>query len=332
MLTPPNDLDLAALEALLASEYGLGLRELRFLPLGADLNTAVYRLEDRAGGLFFLKMRRGDLAQTSIQLPYLLAQAGLAHVIAPIANREGALATPLGHFHAILSPFIEGHDAWNYRLSPEQWQDFGRSLRFLHTIELPAALWQALPRERYDPIWRNILRHYLHALPERKTNDEAAHAYAELLRERRTILSDLLERSEQLAAWAKQQSFALRPCHADIHAGNLLIDSAEKLYLVDWDTLLAAPVERDLMFIGAGIGAIWNTPNESAQFFAGYGELTLVPELMRYYRFERIVEDFAVTCQALFESDEGGEDRPLMVEQLEEQFGSGSVIEMAYAT
>lgn len=332
MLTPPSDLDLAALEALLVSAYGLAPRELSFLPLGADLNTAVYRLEDRDGQQFFLKMRRGELAKASVELPFVLAQQGLGHVIAPIPNREGALQTLLAHFHAILFPFVEGHDAWNYSLSSEQWRDFGRSLRFLHQCELPSALWQAIPRERYDPIWRTILRHYLSDATLMGRADPAARAYAELLNERRAVLSDLLERSEQLAAWAKLQTFELRPCHADIHAGNLLIDGAEKLYLVDWDTLIAAPIERDLMFIGAGIGALWNTPRESEQFFAGYGEVSLVPELIRYYRFERIVEDFAVTCQALFESDQGGEDRLVMVQQLEGQFGSGSVIEMAYAS
>lgn len=332
MLTPPSDLDLAALERILASEYGIDVSELRFLPLGADLNTAVYRLEDRAGRLFFLKMRRGELAKASVELPFVLAQCGLQHVIAPIPNRAGALQTPLAHFHAILFPFVEGHDGWNYRLSPAQWRDFGRSLRVLHTIELPDQLWNAIPRERYDPVWRTILGRYLNDTTLVERADPAARAYGELLREREAILRDLLERSEQLAAWATHQSFELRPCHADIHAGNLLIDGAEKLYLVDWDTLIAAPVERDLMFIGAGIGAIWNTPREAEQFFAGYGEVALVPELMRYYRFERIVEDFAVTCQAIFESDEGGEDRAVMVQQLEEQFGPGSVIEMAYAT
>lgn len=332
MLTPPSDLDLAALEALLASDYGLTVRQLHFLPLGADLNTAVYRLDVREGGPFFLKLRRGKLAKASVELPFVLAQQGLRHVIAPIPNRAGALQTPLAHFHAILFPFVEGHDAWNYSLSREQWRDFGRSLRFLHQCELPEALWRAIPRERYDPIWRGVLRRYLDDATLLGRTDPAARAYAELLNERCAVLSDLLERSAALAAWAKRQSFELRPCHADIHAGNLLIDGEEKLYLVDWDTLIAAPIERDLMFIGAGIGAIWNTPRESEQFFAGYGAVVIVPELMRYYRFERIVEDFAVTCQALFESDQGGEDRMLMVQQLAEQFGSGSVIEMAYAS
>jgi spectinomycin phosphotransferase len=36
-------------------------------------------------------------------------------------------------------------------------------------------------------------------------------------------------------------------------AGTLIVDKENALYIVDWDTLIFAPVERDLMFIGAGI-------------------------------------------------------------------------------
>ncbi len=35
-----------------------------------------------------------------------------------------------------------------------------------------------------------------------------------------------------------------------------MIDKEEALYIVDWDTLIFAPKERELMFIGAGI---WDT-------------------------------------------------------------------------
>ena len=43
-------------------------------------------------------------------------------------------------------------------------------------------------------------------------------------------------------------------CHADLHNGNSLIAKDGALYIVDWDTAMLAPPERDLMFVGSGLG------------------------------------------------------------------------------
>jgi len=64
-------------------------------------------------------------------------------------------------------------------------------------------------------------------------------------------------------------------CHADIHAWNLLIDVNGRLYIVDWDTLIFAPKERDLMFVGAGLGGNGHSlQEEETLFYQGYGSIT----------------------------------------------------------
>ena len=49
-----------------------------------------------------------------------------------------------------------------------------------------------------------------------------------------------------------------------IGAGNLLIDAKGSLYIVDWDHPIMAPKERDLMFVGGGVGSAWYRPQEEA--------------------------------------------------------------------
>ena len=62
-------------------------------------------------------------------------------------------------------------------------------------------------------------------------------------------------------------------CHADLHAGNILIDANGAFYLVDWDTLILAPKERDLMYAGGGQFGEARTPQqEEALFYQGYGQ------------------------------------------------------------
>lgn len=38
-------------------------------------------------------------------------------------------------------------------------------------------------------------------------------------------------------------------CHADFHDANLLIDPTGRLFIVDWDEIILAPKERDLVFV-----------------------------------------------------------------------------------
>jgi spectinomycin phosphotransferase len=120
-------------------------------------------------------------------------------------------------------------------------------------------------------------------------------------------------------------------CHADIHGWNLIIDKEEALYIVDWDTLIFAPKERDLMFVGAGI---WDSGRTAAEeeslFYRGYGQTKINQDAICYYRFERIIQDIAEYCEYIFLSDEGGEDRVQSLEYLQSIFLMNGAIERAY--
>ena len=118
----------------------------------------------------------------------------------------------------------------------------------------------------------------------------------------------------QLALEMQQQPLDFILCHGDIHGWNLLIDNNGALYMVDWDTLVFAPKERDLMFIGAGLGNSGYTPQEEeTMFYQGYGKTDINQTALAYYPYERIIEDIAVFCEQIFLSEEGGKigNKPL---------------------
>ena len=109
-----------------------------------------------------------------------------------------------------------------------------------------------------------------------------------------------------------------------------MIDSSGSLYVVDWDTALVAPKERDLMFIGGGVGGIWNDAREGALFYEGYGPANVSAAVLAYYRYDRIVEDIAVTSREILSKDFSDADREKWARQLERQFLPGNVVEMAH--
>ena len=100
--------------------------------------------------------------------------------------------------------------------------------------------------------------------------------------------------------------------------------------IVDWDDPVLAPKERDLMFVGAGIGGAWNRDDEAAAFYRGYGPVAVDAEAIAYYRCDRIVEDVAVFCdQILAPGDDGGPDRGQLLSKLVTIFDPGDVVEMS---
>ena len=92
------------LRACLAAEYGLYTVEITFLPLGADLHSAVYRVENEQAAPFFLKLRTA-FDPTSVDLPRYLYDQGLTQVIAPLPTRSGSLWARPGRLPCDPLPF-----------------------------------------------------------------------------------------------------------------------------------------------------------------------------------------------------------------------------------
>jgi Phosphotransferase enzyme family len=71
-------------------------------------------------------------------------------------------------------------------------------------------------------------------------------------------LRRLLERRDQLAAQARRRPDRMVPTHGEPHQGNFL-QVGSRWMLVDWDTVLIAPPERDLWLLDPGDGSIADT-------------------------------------------------------------------------
>lgn len=317
--------------ACLRDAYGLTVEKITFLPLGADFNTAVYRVTTTDGADHFLKLRSGEFLEASVSVPKYLADLGIKQVIPPLTTRTGQLSTNLSAFKAILYPYVEGRNGVEAKLSDQQWIQFGETIKKLHSTDIPISITKDIPRETFSSQWRETVKAFLLRIENEVFKEPVAVKMALFLKSKSSEILKLVERAEALAIMIQKQPLDYVLCHADIHVWNLIVDEEAALYIVDWDMLIFAPVERDLMFIGAGI---WDSGLTSAEeeslFYQGYDQTTINKDVLCYYRFARIIQDIGDYCEYIFLSDEGGEDRMRCFEALQPVFLPNGAIERAY--
>jgi spectinomycin phosphotransferase len=332
MLIKP-DLKNEEIIACLRDAYGLIVDKVMFLPLGADFNTAVYRITTNNGSDYFLKLRSGKFLEASVSVPKYLADLGIKQVIPPLATKTKQLWTSLASFKAILYPYVDGNNGVDAKPSDDHWVQFGATIKKLHSLDIPSSITKDVPRETFSSKWRETVKALLIRIENEVFEEPVAVKMALFLKSKNSEILKLVDRAEALLMMIQKQPIDYVLCHADMHGWNLIIDKENALYIVDWDTLISAPKERDLMFIGAGI---WDSgltaAEEESRFYKGYSQTEINHDLMTYYRFERIIQDIGDYCEYIFLSDEGGDDRMQCFEYLKSNFLPGNTIERAYAS
>ena len=330
MLEKPN-IKKEKIVAYLESEYGIHNAYIKFLPFGADINTAVYKVLSTNGDCYFFKLKGGSFDETGVSIPRFFRDYGIKEIIAPIETKKKRLWGILDSFKTILYPYIEGLNGYEKRISSHQLKNLGSVLKNIHESSLPKKLHVLLREESYSSKWRKTVNVHMKNIQTKKYDEPITIQLVEFLQNKRSIILDLVNRAERLAKELQEKSRSLTVCHSDLHAGNILICKDETFFIVDWDELLLAPKERDLMFIGGGLLHSDLSPQEEEKhFYETYGKINPDPVALAYYRYERIVQDIAEYCNLLLLSNRGGEDRKQSLVYLKRNFLPGSTIEIAY--
>ena len=330
MLEKPNIQDNIILSQINA-EYNLHATELRFLPLGADMGTAVYQVTTDDGTDYFLKLRKG-FEELSVTIPLFLKSQEVKEVISPIETKSNQGWADFGEHKMILYPFIKGVSGFEAELSNNHKWALGTALKAIHSIQLPPELKRQISHETFSPKFRESMKLFQEKIKEQTYDDPVAAKLAEFIKSKKGDIDHLIERANVLASELQSKPLEFVLCHADIHGGNMLINEDRKFYVVDWDTPLLAPKERDLMFIGGGIDNIWKTKQDEALFYEGYGDAKINFAALAYYRYERVIEDLVAFCEQLLLSDEGGADRDQAYRWFVSNFEPGGTIDIANKT
>ncbi|MBA2470011.1 MAG: aminoglycoside phosphotransferase family protein [Chloroflexia bacterium] len=287
-------LDTAKIAASLQAGYGLDVAAAHYLPIGYDLDAAVYEAVAARGERYFLKVRFGPVSEPGLEVARALVDGGIDRVLAPLRTRSGGLWWPLegsAGYTIVLYPFIEGENAMVNGMSEEQWRAFGTTLRAVHDSGLGERFRGRVSVEDFALPSAALVREMLALTTDTAFESRAAARFAAFWREQAARIDGMLARAEGLGAQLQRKTFDLVLCHADIHAANVMVGDDDRIHLIDWDGPKIAPRERDLLFV---IGSRIARPveaREEAWFFGGYGPVGIDPDALVYYRYERIIED-----------------------------------------
>jgi spectinomycin phosphotransferase len=284
-------LDLDAIAACLDTQYDLRVSAITFLPLGYDLNAAVYKVVAENGADYFLKIRFGPVRESALLVPWALAKRGIRNVLAPLQTRSAELWCTCDGRSLVLYPFIAGENAMATGMTDEQWREFGSTLQAIHSSGLAEEFRDCLPVEVFALPSAAIVRNIVDQTATTVFENAVAALFAAFWRENAARIQQVLAHAEELGRQLQSRAFDHVLCHADIHAANILVGDDGQIHLIDWDGPLIAPRERDLLFVvGSRIARVVE-PREEEWFFAGYGPADIDPQALIYYRYERIVED-----------------------------------------
>src|SRR5580700_10598442 len=181
----------------LNTKYLIKVSALTLLPVGADMNASIYKVEASDQRSYFVKLKRDHIDDAQIAVLELLQRAGIKQLIAPIKTIEGKPNYKEGNYTFIVYPFVEGQDGFSRSLSDEQWISLGRALRKVHEINVPLPLQTRIRREDFSPKWREAVRSLYADIETATIFDDVALEFLKYLLDNRSVILQLVARSEE---------------------------------------------------------------------------------------------------------------------------------------
>jgi spectinomycin phosphotransferase len=308
----PN-VDDSELRSAVHDRFDLQLRALAFLPLGEG--SWAYRGEDQAGQNWFVKLSRTDTTAVAQVTVYLRDMLGLTFVLAPIVG-AGSAEPKIKEYYLTVYPFAEGKVLGSADLAPYK-AEIGSDLLRLHEARLPERFRALLPQEPFDEFQASA-QEYVARARAYTGNDALLQRLATDINLRAAAINTVIENGQLLSDYCRRQAhtYELVVCHADIHPFNIMATS-QGLLMLDWDAIMLAPRERDLMFYAGDM-------RSSSDFHRAYGSgCALNEDLITYYAYEWVLQEWTDYIGRLFDIGLRDAARRHALDEFELLFGKG---------
>jgi spectinomycin phosphotransferase/16S rRNA (guanine(1405)-N(7))-methyltransferase len=237
---------------------------LRYLPVG--FGSHHWAASDAAGMSWFVtvdEIADNDAAlRAALETAADLRAAGCAFVVAPVRTSVGAVLARYGDFAVALYPHVDGETyAYGDFQSEAHRQAVLDILVALHAV--PHAVAEHASRDGFAIPHRAALEHALDAGVAAGSGGPYAVPSAQLLTRNGAAIRGALAEYDGHVAGIDVAARPFVVTHGEPHGGNT-IRTSDGWVLVDWDTTLVAPRERDL----------WSLVGDDESIGAAYAEAT----------------------------------------------------------
>jgi spectinomycin phosphotransferase/16S rRNA (guanine(1405)-N(7))-methyltransferase len=298
VLSPPHDLPEAVLVSVLARRWGLAVASVEYRAVGWGSHH--WDVADASGARWFVTAddledkRLSDNEPLAVAFGRLraslsaardLRDSGRAFVVAPVPAGDGEPVAWLSERFAVaVYPFVDGQTfAWGEFSSPEHRLSVLTLLAGVHTA--PAAASRHALADDYALPYRDELEASCDHARETVDRGPYARPAARLLRQNAAPIRRLLARYDDLVRQARSRAARMVLTHGEPHPGNTM-QTAGGWVLIDWDTALVAPPERDL----------WHLDHGEPASLGAYTDATGIsplPSLLELYRLRWDITDIA---------------------------------------
>ncbi len=299
MLTPPDGLPGAALDAALGRWWGLRVASAEYRPVGWGSHH--WAVTDTAGSRWFVTADELEHKRTSEREPLdaafgrlrgsLAAAAdlhdrGAAFVVAPVLTCEGEpLVRVNDSFGVSVYPFLDGQGFdWGEFPSPEHRLGVLRLVTAVHAA--PATVSRLAPVDDFAVPHRDVLEAAFDPANDVAGCGPYAMRTSLLVRRNAAAIRQLLARYEGLVARARPRAGRAVLTHGEPHPGNTML-TADGWVLIDWDTALVSQPERDLWLIDPCDGTMLDA-------YASATGINPMPDLLEAFRLRWDIADIAV--------------------------------------
>jgi Ser/Thr protein kinase RdoA (MazF antagonist) len=253
------------LEGLLLDNYNLKVNSIADAPRGFIAETYNIQTDDDC---YFLKILKKNRHSVNIlnALPALkqLRNLGVDYINYPIQTTDNRFCLEREDKYLILFNYIKGENTRDYDV-----EEVYKRLIDIH--KLSGKITEGVNKEDFSIIYSERF-------------EETLRRYEGLgiIKENFVDIWRYWNEFKELSMELSQRKFKLFLTHGDAF-GNIIKDGKE-LYIIDWDDLILAPLERDLWFFVSN-GAVVNLYKEAFEDFS------LNQTLIKYYITKRFFED-----------------------------------------
>ena len=265
------------------------------------------------------RARAADSLTAALTTARNLRDAGLEFVVAPERTATGGILHRLdkgaGRFAAALYPFVDGVTyEWGAFENEEERHSVLERLIDLHRIDV--AVVGACAVDDFAIPRRRELERSLSATNQAPATGPFTERACRLLADNADCLRQLLTTYDELVLAIARRPGRFVVTHGEPHRANTIVTAAG-VVLIDWDTVLIAPPERDLAT------AIGRDEELAAEYTARTG-LSLDPDAFALYRSRWTLSEIALFAYQLGQPHADTEDNRVALRELEQYLSSAA--------